>query len=680
LPYCSCAGKCLADPVKAGDATYPDSGIRDGLGFVDPNNFFLPGRFDWQDVEGAQSYYWRAIPVNPSSIITQVNSPFLSISEHVPGSCSLKSGEEYSWQVQPCCSPDGNNCKNWTDLPTWIFTTNLAAEPISPIDPDWNNTTQAAQNVSIPVSLEWCELEFEDPADDDYHEEVLYYHLLRFYIVEGGVEECHPWAKNNGDCAHMEVGMASYEGKNKFEDRDSVSFFIQDSSYRWEIATCISEGMIETCSDFGQKWGFETETLPFPSKVNLLSPANDPAGTTPVEIPTHLTWESIPGIHSFVYEINGGSITGTVYPPKSNTSLDLSLDSIYNWRVMPCWDYEGKNCISTAWSDIWHFRTTGAPPTLTNPPNGEIEVLIPTELSWSSVSGAKSYKVQIREVTAIDEIEKLALSPKIFINYPDLKTETAYRWRVKTCADLEGNLCGDWSSAWVHAPTFATLSLAAPINPNPSDGYEIKSPGTLELSWDPVTGAGAYNYVIRYRDTGEEILNKIVSSNSASLQPFLFSETGWYEWEVRACLNDNCNVDAVGDWSDTWSFDLSLTAPASERTGLVPCGRDYDNPNTHWNERDSCQIYHFFLMIRNVLEFVLWKIATILLVLVLVFAAALLYVSAGEKDTIFKIRSFAKAIIIGYFIIFFSWLIINLLLSFLGFQFQLFGNWWEIRF
>jgi hypothetical protein len=52
----------------------------------------------------------------------------------------------------------------------------------------------------------------------------------------------------------------------------------------------------------------------------------------------------------------------------------------------------------------------------------------------------------------------------------------------------------------------------------------------------------------------------------------------------------------------------------------------------------------------------------------------------GEWATIANVRSIWKYAGIGYGIIFFAWLIINLFLAIIGYKFQIFGHWWEIKF
>ena len=156
-------------------------------------------------------------------------------------------------------------------------------------------------------------------------------------------------------------------------------------------------------------------------------------------------------------------------------------------------------------------------------------------------------------------------------------------------------------------------------------------------------------------------------------------ELGNYSWWVRACLDEKCSNDARGDLSPGWSFTLVQPTPPA-KFGLVPCGRVSDNPDTPWNEREPCQIKHIFLLLRNIIDLLLWRIGLTILVLLTIATGVVYYFSMGAPTTMVKVKSILKSAGIGYGIVFLAWLILNLLLSILGYQFQIFGHWWQIKF
>jgi hypothetical protein len=67
------------------------------------------------------------------------------------------------------------------------------------------------------------------------------------------------------------------------------------------------------------------------------------------------------------------------------------------------------------------------------------------------------------------------------------------------------------------------------------------------------------------------------------------------------------------------------------------------------------------------------------LVLLLLATGVIYYLSRALPEITIDIRSLWKAAGKGYLLIFLAWLITNLILMILGYQFGIFGHWFEIR-
>ena len=428
---------------------------------------------------------------------------------------------------------------------------------------------------------------------------------------------------------------------------------------------------MEFCSNFGQKWGFNTtSTLPG-EEFKLLSPSNNSVISLPVEF----RWTRPTGIQSFRYEIGPFSGTTTMTRVSFDCCPGLNVDTLYNWRVKPCSNPDVTNCED--WTPFWQFRVTGARPNLISPTNGATNIVIPVNFDWDDVPGAASYKFQISKdnfATVFKEI--ITLTSETRLDDPILEMSTSYWWRVQTCAHSNGTVCGNWSQP---IRNFSTFQISAPINLLPPNGTLIDQ-DTINLSWNRTEGAKSYRYII-YAPAGTELVNKIVSSNSIRHFSIEFKEIGIYNWKVQSCLDVNCSPGKVSGFSAVQNFNLSFIAPPEKRGGLIPCGRIHEDPDTPcppFCERERCQIHHLFILFRNVLEFLLFKVAFILMVLISFIAGFFFYISKGDANVIFKVRSLFKSAAIGFLIIFFSWLVINLFLAAIGFKFQLFGHWWEL--
>ena len=270
---------------------------------------------------------------------------------------------------------------------------------------------------------------------------------------------------------------------------------------------------------------------------------------------------------------------------------------------------------------------------------------------------------------------------EISIDYPNLKMLTSYWWRVKTCADKSGNVCGDWSEI----RSFKTFKLLAPANPSPANNGQLLTSDRY-LSWSQVVGAKNYQYTIDYdsgnppEDEQNEECKGIAGAKivlpKISLSPTLSSLEclGSYHWQIRSCLDQNCQE--TGDWSTSFAFSYLQPTP-SDQIGIVPCGRLSDNLKTPYNERKPCRPEHIFILFKNILDFFLWKLAPVALIALAVFTAIIYYFSMGAPASVINVRAIWKSGGIGFGIIFFAWIIIDLILSLLGFQIEIFGKWWQ---
>ena len=84
--------------------------------------------------------------------------------------------------------------------------------------------------------------------------------------------------------------------------------------------------------------------------------------------------------------------------------------------------------------------------------------------------------------------------------------------------------------------------------------------------------------------------------------------------------------------------------------GLVPCG----GPG-----QQECQFCHFFVMFRNIIDFVLFKLVPPVAVLMLAIGGFLFFFAGGSPGTLARAKSIITSTIIGLVIIFAAWIIIN---------------------
>lgn len=688
---CYCDDMCLEkpqNPVYYNDPTYshrPDKGVGN-------DKVKLPVKLEWSDVPGWKNQggpgAHKKAPYGPQSYVIAIEktrkapgdryvrtvkeSEFNTVTDGE--ACLLKSGTETPWHVKACCTDTGDNCGLESNF---NFTTNEAPEPMSPYDPDWVGDKKA-ENVSFnDAKLKWCKVSGANS-----------YGVMIYIVDKNGKDECHPnlISATEQVCVPYTVisGPLTDEEEPKTELTNAeTGFFTKDTTYSWKVNACIGISG-KNCTDWSQKWKFSLEDFRL-DKATLYSPPNDPKGKTPVGLPVTLKWKGAAGTMSYVIEVETLNLTEKYSPTLSSLTLDdpkLKVDTFYKWRVKPCWDYRALKC-EDIWSEYFTFRTTGRPPEWMEP---EKEVALPFKFEWEDVPGAKSYVFKIQG-DGLD-LEKDVAEPEIEL-ISELKQGKSYIWLVKTCAKDGGKVCGSWSENL----TITISKIGAPSDPNPADGSKIyadKMP--VVFSWKEVSGAGAYKISISYKKkAGEEVsdcpLGKLVEEIVLSPSYVVDANClGEYEWQVQSCVDEKCKELAAK--GPKWTFTLAQDPEGKTSGGLVVCGLNYDNPDTPWNERDKCDIAHLFILAKVIVEFVLFRLAIIVLVILVLITGIIFYwpfekldvADAGGKiasaGTILKVKNLWRAAGIGYLLLLFGWLIVSIILTVFGYQL---GSWWHIK-
>jgi len=616
-----------------------------------------------------------------------------------PNPCFFKSNRTYTWSVRACCGSGGCG-----PAATSAFTTNLAPEPVWPYDPDWAGPDRAEPNWKAPtvenpypVRLEWC------PVDEAKS------YCLRMY--KAGTPFIRMYGQGEPFCPVLFSALycpAVVPPNKDFPIQSYFDFgldvFTKETDYQWKVATCLNqEGQkcglscaedkicytFETlksecgCCDFSQLWNFFGQVVL--SIPELISPKDGEF----VNFTHELKWAHVPGANSYRYEIKRDSsviinkaIVEEYIPIKDLWDKGiLTFNTQYSWHIQPCWDQEGKDCEEKdgekAWSAEWSFTVSGAPPT-------ELQVdatIIPVKLDWENVPGVLTYYYEVAKDSSFSDIvipeDQRVLKgniSEVLVDYPYLVQNTNYYWRVKTCIDEKGEVCGNWSEP----KDFKTFKLEKPTEPYPSDGSEFY---TYEryLKWKEVPGARAYQYEV-YEGVKIIPLTK-VPAKSAYVDTPRELGVGEHAWRVKACLDENCQE--AGEFSDDWHFNVVEAEPPGGQAGLVPCGRDVNFSDPYGiDETERCGFQHIFLLLRNILDLALWRIGLIILVLLALASGIIFYFSGqfGLADPLSQVKSLWKAAGIGYLIIFSAYTLVNIFLAIFGYKIGVFGPWWVISF
>ncbi|MFA5355213.1 MAG: pilin [Candidatus Paceibacterota bacterium] len=686
VPITECRGMCYPAPIP----NPLDDPSLEPKNQLDETGYKLPVNFGWDDLTeivsepenyctvGSYQFYIATTTSDNASGTTKIVSgnQLQEITDSAYKlQCELETGKEHQWKVKGCLDADGVDCGEWSELQN--MTTSYSPELYSPFDPDWGGDEAGHPTQEEISSLKWCEMEDTEYYQEKYFDGKTYYKPLSFKVLVyySETDECHDQLYKFGECQPKLLTAPQIpvprEGLPPNELVDNGYFFTKNTVYAWKVAACIDKDGHD-CTEYSPLWRFNTGSWDLGTVLS--SPPDDTI--VPVGLPVSLGWSS-PGSNSFKYKVTGLT-SGTTN--NLNISLDypqLSLNTVYEWSIQACSDYETKEC-EGSWGGPWRFRTTGKAPELNSFLGDES---IPVTFSWQEVGGAKSYILHVFGQGLDKEIKTKGTSAAL--GYPDLKQELSYSWRVRTCADEEGNICGEYSGS----KPLTTLRMSGPRNTYPeNEGKIYTEQRTHVVRWSKVRGGDYYQYQVSYvnpsaEEENEECYPKAIIPETITDQDgstlLNLKCLGDYEWKVRACIDENCQE--AGDWSDTYKFSLIMGENPERESGLVPCGRTQDNIDTSWDERDACQFKHIFLLIRNIIDFILWQFAPLMLGILVLGTGLMFFFSIRFQEPLFlaKMKAVWRSAGIGYGILFLSWTILNLFLMLIGFDIGVFGEWWK---
>jgi hypothetical protein len=126
--------------------------------------------------------------------------------------------------------------------------------------------------------------------------------------------------------------------------------------------------------------------------------------------------------------------------------------------------------------------------------------------------------------------------------------------------------------------------------------------------------------------------------------------------------------------ADTATAECSVS---QEKGGLIPCGRNTDDPSTSWNECRKCDLCSIVLMLQLTIEFLL-KMAGIVATLAIVAAGSLYMLAAGKAEHINRAKDMVKYTLIGFAVVFTAWIVVNSVLAILGYIDPLGGDWYTV--
>jgi len=316
-----------------------------------------------------------------------------------------------------------------------------------------------------------------------------------------------------------------------------------------------------------------------------------PVGTSPYDVSINLNPPTTPGTYYLILasncEMNLGWTmsqtnwtTGTMSWDDGNDIADLteselqeSLSTGYLYLDMLVGSTYNKSTYGIAYVKInVGSCETPNPPTLSDP-GSSLPSPATYTVSWSSVSGATSYKIQEATNSSFTNgLQEYTASSTSRSFSHTVSSTTTYYYRVAAV-----NSCGQGS--WSSTVDMIVSVCVLPSTPTLSDpGSSLPSPATYTVSWSSVSGATSYKIQEATNSSFTNGLQEYTTSSTSRSFSHTVSSTTTYYYRVAAI-----NSCGQGSWSSTvdmivnpLQYTLSThVSPSSSYGYITPSGGTY---------------------------------------------------------------------------------------------------------
>jgi formylglycine-generating enzyme required for sulfatase activity/N-acetylneuraminic acid mutarotase len=497
----------------------------------------------WSTVINATGYH---VQVSTSSTFTTIFTQDSTLTSASKTISNLAGGVTYYWRVR---AKNSGGVSTWTT--SWNFITILSAIPSAP---SLGSPANLSTNQSITPTLVWSTVS----GASTYHVQV---------------STSNTFATIFSQDSTLTV------------DSMKLSGLAASTTYYWRVRAKNASGV----SSWTTPWSFTTVPAAVPPVPTLVSPVN--VALSQPQILT-LVWSPVGGDSTYRVQLSTSSSFATLVIDDSTLTAAnraigiLDPGTTYYWRVC------AKNAAGvSAWTSPWSFITGASAltsPVLSSPANGAGGVSRTASLTWSTVTGATGYRVQVARDSLFSamamEDSALTVASKTLSVSPVGNT---FYWRVRA---KNTSSVSAWSAVW----RFTTAAaLPAPVLSTPANGATGLSL-TPTLLWSTVAGATTYHVQVSTNITFATIFTQDSTLTSDSLMLRVLSTSTIYYWRVRAK-----NAGGVSAWTDAllppWSFTtISLAAPpvptlVSPVNGSIGQSR---RPMLVWSSVNGATSYH----------------------------------------------------------------------------------------
>jgi hypothetical protein len=288
-----------------------------------------------------------------------------------------------------------------------------------------------------------------------------------------------------------------------------------------------------------------------PEAPSLTTPS---AAATGVPITPVLSWGALSGIASYQVQLStdptfAGASKETATSTSWAPATPLAANTSYHWRVA------GVNGLGAGpFSASRQFTTGAAPtsapvtPTLVSPASFATGVSVPTTLTWSSSSGAASYRLQVSlnpnfGTTVLDD----SLVSGVSYNTAALTGSTTYYWRVRAKNSLG-------VSGWAEISSFTTVAVppGVPVLSSPT-GFATGVNVPITFTWEAALAALSYHIQVStnsgFSPPATIVVNDSGFTGASRAVGSPLQATTEYYWRVRSK-----NLSGVSEFSEVRRF------------------------------------------------------------------------------------------------------------------------------
>lgn len=276
-------------------------------------------------------------------------------------------------------------------------------------------------------------------------------------------------------------------------------------------------------------------------------------GSVGLPLSVTLKWEKLVGVNSYRIKLSSNpSLTKIVVDTTVKTNK-LTLKGL-TYFTQYYWSVRGFNNVEIGdWSDTVSFRTVVDKPVLQNPENNAYYVNNYGTLTWSQVTGANQYRIQISKDSYFnDNLVDSLITNRSEYDYKNLETNSTFYWRVMSLREENGFTENSVFSDFLKF----TTKLDKPNLRFPANKSHF-IPTDFKFVWYNVAGSVRYFFEICTDTLNSKtvvVSDTTIITNSVDVTNLKNFQT--YYWRIKAV-----NLQNYSQWSNYFTFETKIAEP-----------------------------------------------------------------------------------------------------------------------